>query len=199
MANVTAIILAAGLSRRMGTNKLFLDFEDKPIVQHVLYKIAQSNADEVVVVSSEVSIDRLHKMIDPTWKLIDNPDYETGMTSSIQKGVANANSDNGLMICLADQPLITVEDYNQCIDIYADESLRDGKIIVVPFAGNKKGNPVIFSPFYRQDILDHSEPEGCKEIIQMNKSHVVRVAIKNEGILNDVDTPESYQQLIGKK
>ncbi len=199
MAKVTAILLAAGMSRRMGANKLFLAYKDKPIVQHVLETIKRIRVDERVVVSSEISIDKLRDLIDSDMVLIDNPEYQTGMTSSIKAGVKHANPEHGVMICLADQPLITVENYDQCLDTYQREIQKDEKVIVVPYSGNTKGNPVIFSPFWRQAILDHSAPEGCKEIIQVNKSHVVRVDLENDGIVIDVDTPESYRHLIGKK
>lgn len=199
MAKVTAVILAAGLSRRMGANKLLLDYNGKPIFQHVLDAIQQSNAAEIIVVSSKISIDKISDIVGASIMLVDNPDYETGMTSSIQKGIERSNPNNGMMICLSDQPLMTAADYNRVIDAYTTSFEQDEKVIVVPFKENKKGNPVIFSPTYRTAILNHNEQEGCKGIIQNNPNHIVKVNFESNAILTDVDTPESYKKLIGKK
>jgi molybdenum cofactor cytidylyltransferase len=66
---------------------------------------------------------------------------------------------------------------------------------VLPFHDGKKGNPVIFSSFYRDQILKHKETEGCKEIVQQHRQHVVKVGITSPFVLQDVDTPSDYEKL----
>ncbi len=187
MAKVSAIILAAGTSSRMGDdNKLFLDLKGKPIIEWVLEAVAQSDVDEIILVGSELSMNRLVQFEDRKIRPIENPDYKSGMTSSIQAGVAAANPENGLMICLGDIPLIRTETLNQLILAF------EGQNIVVPTYKGQKGNPVIFPSSLRQAILDHKEPEGCKGVVQANKKLVKLIEVDDEGILRDVDTHEQY-------
>ena len=199
MDKVTAILLAAGMSRRMGTNKLLLDYRGKPMVKHVLDTLTASEADEVIVVASEISIHQLRDFLDPDILLVDNPNYKSGMTSSIQAGVNRANPEYACMVCLADQPLITVKDYNQIIGAYREKVQKDHAAIVLPAFDGRKGNPVIFSPYYRELILTHQEPEGCKEIVQQHPDHIYTIEVGTKGILTDVDTPERYRKITGKK
>ena len=116
MDKVSAIVLAAGLSRRMGEeNKLFLAFKGKPLVAWVIEKISQSKADEIIIVTSELS-KKLAGFANDKIKVVNNPDYKIGMTTSIQKGIlATSESSIGYMICLGDQPLIEIADYNKII------------------------------------------------------------------------------------
>lgn len=190
MPKVSAIVLAAGLSRRMGSeNKLFLPVQGKPMLLHGLEQIERSNIQELIVVTSERSIAGIPENYQP----ILNPDYEKGMTTSIQKGVAAATASNGYMICLGDQPTIKTEDYDQIIRAFDQAYAKDTKSIVVPFHEGKRGNPVIFSASYKTEILNHQNMEGCKGIIQENAQHIVRVSLSNAGILTDIDTPEDYR------
>jgi len=99
------------------------------------------------------------------------------------------------MICLADQPLMTTEDYNRIIEAFEHSYASNEKCIVVPFFEGKKGNPVIFSQYYHEAILNHKNSEGCREIIQANKAHIVKINMPNDHILRDVDTPEDYEKL----
>jgi len=100
------------------------------------------------------------------------------------------------MICLADQPLITTEEYNQIIEAFEMAYQTNPKCIVVPFFEGKKGNPVIFSNYYREAILSHQAPEGCKGIIQANQKHIVKIDMPTNHILTDIDTPKDYEQLL---
>ena len=195
MAKVSAIVLAAGLSRRMGKeNKMGLIYKGKPIVQHVIDQLQISSAYETIIVTSEVS-----QGLFPDQEVLLNELYKTGMTSSIQAGVrAASEQSDGYMICLGDQPLIRPQDYDQIIQAF-DESLKnDPETITLPSFEGKKGNPVIFSCRYKNAILNHQQPEGCKEIVQRNKKHVVFTALDAPAILQDVDLPEDYQSLINR-
>lgn len=196
MAKVSAIVLAAGLSRRMGReNKMGLLYKGKPIVHHVIDQLEKSVAFETIIVTSEVSQDLFAHH-----EIVLNENYASGMTSSIQAGVkASSNQSDGYMICLGDQPLILTEDYDQIIQAFGESLKSDPNAILLPSFEGKKGNPVIFSYKHRPAILNHPQPEGCKEIVQSNKEHVVFAALNTPGILQDVDRPEDYEELINQK
>ena len=191
MANVSAIILGAGLSRRMGTeNKLFLPVDGKAMIECVIEKVQASKAEEILIVGSHLSMDRLARFRDQRTTLIDNPDYENGMTSSIQAGVRKATGD-GYLICLGDQPTIQERTYDRLIDAFQ----KNPETIILPYYERVKGNPVLFPKTYRQAILSHPALEGCKEIIQKHRQHVLEVEVRDPGILLDVDTKEDYRRL----
>lgn len=187
MDNISAIILAAGTSSRMGDdNKLFLDLAGKTIIQHVIENVSQTLVDEIIFVGSELSMSGLKQFEKPNVRLVENPNYETGMTSSIQVGVRTAISTRGIMICLGDMPLIRPETYKLIYKAF------DGKSMIVPAYKGKRGNPVIFPVSLREAILNHKEPEGCKGIVKANTDLVKEVEVDDSGILRDVDTPEEY-------
>lgn len=194
MARVTAILLAAGLSTRMGTeNKLFLPVNEKPMIQQTLEKIAGSHAVGIVAVCNEASVDFLKQFASEKVKVVLNTAYQSGMTSSIQAGIRNAPPSDGYMICLGDQPFIHSETYNQLLNAFEAAFQENTESIILPFYQGQKGNPVIFSDRYREAILAHGEPDGCKEIVMKNKEHLVKVDVATASILKDIDTPEDYR------
>ncbi|MDW3194105.1 MAG: nucleotidyltransferase family protein [Cytophagales bacterium] len=192
MAKVSAIVLAAGLSRRMGMeNKMGLMYQGKPIVHHVIDQLTKSTVFETIIVTSEVSQDLF-----PNHDIILNEHYQTGMTSSIQAGVRAASAHTeGYMICLGDQPLIQTEDYDHIVNAFSENFRDNPSSIIAPTYGGKKGNPVVFPFTFKEVILNHEEPEGCKSIIQSNKQHVHAIEMSTNHVLQDIDTPTDYKQI----
>lgn len=197
MARVSAIVLAAGLSSRMqGQQKLFLPYRNKTIFEQVVAELLASKASEVIIVSSPLTHERIKSMSLPGITLVSNPDHTQGMTTTIQKGVQAAGQDaDGYLICLGDMPRITSEEYDQLIKAFASSYAEDSKAILLPFHQGQKGNPVIFSSSYRNAILTHQDMEGCRGIVQSNKTHLTKVPMTTDHVLVDVDTPRDYEGL----
>lgn len=194
MTKVSAIVLAAGLSKRMGPeNKLFLEIKGRPMVDWVIEQVKASTVDDMIVVASERSIDLLSKWKSDRIRVVENQYYKSGMTSSIQAGIMAASAD-GYMVCLGDQPKIKTSTYNQIVAGFRLTYPGNSKAIAVPFYGEKKGNPAVFSSMYRESILNHQEPEGCKRIISDNREAVLPIQIDDGGILTDIDTPDDYSK-----
>jgi len=103
------------------------------------------------------------------------------------------------IVFLVDQPLIKSEDYNRIIRVFEEKVPGDPKAIIRPSFEGKKGNQVIFSTHYKQAILQHQQPEGCREIVQDHQKHVAFAALTTPAILNDIDHPEDYEELINTK
>jgi len=171
-------------------NKLFLPINGKPMIEWVIERVQASWVDEIVLVGSELSMERLVAFENDRIKVVDNPRYESGMTSSIQAGVEVAKG-AGFMICLGDQPNIETSTYDQLMDSFR----ANPDSIILPFFQGKKGNPVIFPATYREAVLAHPEPEGCKGIIQQNQEQVVKTDVTDTGVLMDVDTRGDYEAL----
>lgn len=194
---VSAILLAAGESKRMGEqDKLFLKYKGDWIINHVMRNLWASKKSELIIVMQNNDNDLLNGQSSDEIKVAINPDYKKGMTTSIQVGVAAASDkSDGYMICLADQPLMQAQDYDDIIERFELLYAHDPRCIVVPTFEGQKGNPVIFSNVYRDAILGHKEMEGCKQIVRESGVHVYKVAMSKNHILKDVDTPEDYEKL----
>ncbi len=194
---ISAIVLAAGESKRMGkANKLFLEYQGTTILQKVLDEVLASTVEEVILVLSPENKLEWTNFTHPKLHIVENPDYRKGMTTTIQKGVAaSLDSSKGYMICLADQVLIPTNVYNTLIEAFKLQYLKNKHCILAPFFEEKKGNPILFSHTYKNEILNHQEMEGCKAIVQSNKQHLMKIPFKQDAILRDMDTPEDYQRL----
>ncbi len=217
------ILLAAGLSRRMGeANKLLLTFGDKTILQTTLENIIAANIGKVtVVIGHEPDKVRIFLQHYPNINIIENKNYKQGMTSSIQVGVKFMMDDgrwtmddgktiekdfpssivyrplsiSGFMICLGDMPLIQPNEYQQVGEFFKEKWQYDEKLVVQPQFNNIPGNPIVFSNYYKKEILVHTAPEGCRAIIQKHKRHLQKIEMETAHILRDVDTQEDYEKI----
>jgi molybdenum cofactor cytidylyltransferase len=195
---VTAIVLAAGLSQRMGEiNKLLLPYKDKTIIEVTLGNILAAKVDEIIVVTgfeAEKVKAAIHRLPITT---VYNENFVEGMTKSIQCGIEHAK-ESGYMICLGDMFTVTKDEYALMKKTFEETSIANSKYIYIPRYKNEKGNPVIFSPYYKDAILEHKEMEGCKAIVQANKENIFWVDMSTYHVLQDMDYYEDYVKLIRK-
>jgi molybdenum cofactor cytidylyltransferase len=191
MAKLSAIVLAAGISERMGTqNKLLLSWGDQCIMEATINQILKAHLFEIIVVSAHETL-RTLKVSDQI-KIVENRNYSQGMTSSIKTGIrACDTSSDGFMICLADQPFISSDIYSKIYRAFETNPDR----IIAPFFQGKKGNPVVFSRRYESALLNNPNSNGCKSVVEKNWPDIVRVDINQGVILEDIDTPEAYRAL----
>jgi molybdenum cofactor cytidylyltransferase len=195
MTSVSAILLAAGLSSRMdGPNKLLLPWKETTLIQHMLSEVLLSDVLEVVLVLGR-DADLIKNLVatHPKLKIVENHNYETGMTSSIQEGVNKAKG-NAYMICLSDMPFLNELNYNAVIEAYAS-NLSAAKDILLPQYEGKKANPVIFNTAYKDAILNHKEVNGCSSIVKQHMDRVIRFDVGNDHFILDIDTLLDYQKL----
>ncbi len=129
-------------------------------------------------------------------RFVKNPDFKSGMTSSIQAGVRAARSEaEGFMICQADMPLITTAEYDFLLTNFSRLLQKDDLAIQRPIFKGRVGNPVIFSKKYKDAILMHPSPEGCRGILKENARHVHEIKMDSDHILQDIDTEEAFERI----
>lgn len=195
---ISAIVLAAGQSTRMGAdNKLLLPFRGSTLIEGVVDVVTASRAGETIVVLGHEA-DRLRPLLaEKPVILVTNPDYHEGMSSSIRTGLGRISSQaTGVMICLTDQPLLEPEDLDRLIGALESQTEPELKSIVVPEFGGRGGNPVLFSLAHRDEVMGARGPVGgCKGIVKKYPESVLRVEMANDHILMDIDTPEDYAAL----
>ncbi len=198
MDSIAAILLAAGSSRRMGTeNKLLLPYRGRPLIQHQVEEIQQSQLTDFTVVLGH-DAEQVGAVLPSEVKKVFNENHLSGMTSSIQAGIeAVEEKVKGYMICLSDMPLLTAKDYDDIVDFFLKNIDNYPRLIVQPVHQQHRGHPVIFSSYYRKELLEHTDPEGCRKIIRKNKKEVRQLDMLQPNILKDIDTPGDYRQVTG--
>ena len=191
---ISAIILAAGESRRMGThNKLLLQIGAEELIRKFVKSVCASVVDNVLVVVGHEAEKIKTVLQDQDLKFVNNNCYEKGMTTSIQSGVQAASLESvGLMICIADLPFAETSDFNYLIQAFTDLRRRESSLIIVPIFKGQRGNPVLFSEEFRDKLLAHNG-EGCKGIVSKYPQSVREVIMENDNLLRDIDTPEDYK------
>ena len=190
---ISAVILAAGESRRMGAqNKLLLQIGSEVLIRKFVESVCASAADAVLVVLGHEAEKIKAVLQDLTVSFVNNTCFEEGMTTSIQSGVKAASTEStGLMICLADLPFAETSDFNRLIQAFTDFRRTESSLIIVPVFQGQRGNPVLFSAEFRDKILTH-KGEGCREIVRQYPQSVREVCMENDNLLRDIDTPEDY-------
>ncbi len=193
---MSAIVLAAGLSTRMrGVNKLLLPFKGKTVIVTVVEHLINACIEEIIVVTGNDAkqVKNLLKHLDVN--VIYNEDFKKGMTCSIKKGVLSVTG-NSYMICLGDMPFINNKEYSQIRTFFEKKRHLNDACICIPTYKNKKGNPVVFSSYYKSEILQHTNIEGCKGIIAGNQQNVYKLEMKAANILKDIDTHDNYDKAV---
>ncbi|MCF8467963.1 MAG: molybdopterin-binding/glycosyltransferase family 2 protein [Sneathiella sp.] len=192
--SVAILMLAAGQSRRMGSqNKLLAEINGKPMLRHTAEQALKSKAAGVFAVTGhekEKILPLLEEMGIPAF---DNPDYAEGLSSSLKTGFrALAGKFDGILICLGDMPLVTAALFNALIEAFDRE---EGRAIVVPTCQGKRGNPVLIASSFEADILAITGDIGAKSLIADNELVVFNVEVGDNSIFADIDTPDALSNL----
>ncbi|MCX5823442.1 MAG: molybdenum cofactor cytidylyltransferase [Deltaproteobacteria bacterium] len=190
---ISAIVLAAGESRRMGRPKQLLEWQGKTLLQHVLESLINSNADEIILVLGHET-DRIRKSLPALQiKIVINPDYKQGMASSLRQGLlAMDPRSEAFLVLLADQPGIGPEIMNRMIREFQRADPRRG--IVRPVYRGLRGHPVLIGVRYLQEALQLQGDVGARQILVNHPTDILEIEVNQDGILNDIDTPEEYQK-----
>ncbi len=194
---VSSIILAAGLSSRMGiANKLLLTYKGKTVIEYVAEAILNAGIAEVIMVTGHEAAELQAAVKKLPIVLAHNTNYDQGITSSIQQGTRSATG-TGYMICLSDMVTITSAEYRELVVFFEATFLQDEKCICLPVYKNQRGNPVIFSSYYKEALLLNNEQEGCRNIVQFNKEHVYLKEMNMPHVLQDFDYMEDFKKIAG--
>ncbi len=194
---ISAVILAAGESRRMGKqNKLLLPVGGEALLVKLVASVCASDVGQVLVVIGHEAEKIRRELNEFPLNFVYNPNFSEGMTTSIKSGVKVVSHEcDGLLICLGDMPFINTSEINKLIHAYVKNRIKGEGLIVVPVFKRQRGNPVLFSIEFRNDILEHKKESGCKEVIMKNSDSVMEIEMDDEKMLLDVDTMEDYQSV----
>ncbi len=183
---IGTIILAAGESSRLGEPKQLLEKSGQPLVRHMAQLAHDLNAGPVVVVvgaNAESITDALH---DIQVRILPNPDWQTGMASSLKVGVEllERTFPDAILILLTDQPYVS----RALIEQLIETATSSHKAIVASEYGHTLGVPALFRPEFFDALKTLTGDTGARKIVQNHPDEVVGVPFE-EGII-DLDTQE---------
>lgn len=189
---VSAVVLAAGGSTRMGSPKLLLKVGGKAMLSRVLDTLTSLPLLEVTVVLG-ASGSQLLPHIPPTCKVVHNPRWREGLSSSLRLGLESIDPRaEAALFVLADQPLLRPETLLQLLYAYFGSE----KGIVVPEHGGRRGTPVLFDRRHFPRLQQVRGDTGGREVIEQMPNDVLAVPVDSTDVLTDVDTMQDYRNLI---
>ena len=194
---VSAVVLAAGMSRRMGeTAKLLLDVGGKPMIRRTVENVLAFAPAETVVVTGHRAAEIEAALAGLPVRTVRNEFHEQGQPTSVAAGVkALTASCQAVMIVLGDQPLVTAEHLRALVSAYAN---LDAPSILVPHHRGKRGNPVIFAARHIPAVVSGGLNVGCRRLIETHSEEVARHEFDSNVYTLDCDTPEDYQRLVAR-
>ncbi|WP_026986273.1 NTP transferase domain-containing protein [Fodinicurvata fenggangensis] len=191
---VTALVLAAGQSRRMGhINKLLEQVNGKSLLQTTVDTALDSQVSDCLVVTGHESDKVQEKLDGKAVRFIHNPKYADGLSTSIQAGLA-ALEDNtdAILVMLADMPEVSSEVLNHLVTSY---NPVEGREICVPTWQGKRGNPVLIGKEFFAEIMEISGDIGARQLLGDYPDLVAEVAVKDDSVLADIDAPQDLEAL----
>lgn len=190
---VSAVILAAGSSTRMGRDKLSLKFKGKTLLQHAIDNALASKASEVIVVLGHEAA-TLRAEIRPAARLrmVENPSYREGMSTSLKAGLRELDPQaEAVLVLLGDQPLVDAKVLDALIDKYQET----GASMVAPAYRGEWGNPVLFHKSLFPELMEVEGDVGGREVVARHRDRLELVPIESALASKDVDTWEDYLSL----
>lgn len=190
---VGAIVLAAGMSTRMGEPKMLLPWTEKrTIIEHVIEQALNSRVDHIVTVTGHQS-KQIKTVVEPLGvDVVYNRGYKTGeMLSSIKAGLrAMPENVAAALIMLGDQPRVQPKVIYQVMMAYAEGR---GEIIAPSFE-MRRGHPILISRRYWAEILNLRRHQSLRDVLNAHSEEITYINVNTDSVLRDVDTRDDYAE-----
>jgi molybdenum cofactor cytidylyltransferase len=192
--SIAAIVLAAGRSSRMrGANKLLAEVDGTAMVVRAVDTTLASKARPVVVVTGNDAERVAAVLAGKPVTVVHNPDYADGISTSLKRGLAALPADvDGTLICLADMPRLAPATLDRLIAAF---NPVEGRAICLPTWNGKRGNPVLWARRFFPEMAELAGDVGARHLIGEHADLVCEVAMPDDSILTDIDTPEALAAL----
>ena len=190
---ISGILLAAGLSSRMGEPKQLLPFGESTIIETVVDSMLDAKFDAVIVVVGHCAAQIQEQLGTRPVRIVFNADYREGMLTSAQAGIRELQESDAFALMLVDQPFITSE----LIDAVVDAYVQTDKNIALPSYNYKRGHPVIFDQRYASEILAlGAESGGVRTLFKKHGDDIHYVSVDTDRVLRDIDYREDYERAL---
>ncbi len=190
---ITAVVLAAGKSSRMGSNKLLADLNGKPLLRHSVEALKASSVHDIIVVTGNEP-ERVQSALAPLdVTLVHNTNFAEGLSTSLKRGLAAVPAEtDAVLVCLGDMPLIDAQTIDRLVAAF---NVAEHRTICVPTFEGKRGNPVLWGRQHFITIDQIEGDQGARLLLDALSDEVVEVEVKTQAVLVDVDTPQALQDI----
>jgi len=193
--NIAAVILAAGLSKRMGQPKMLLPWGETTVLGQVMTTFAEAGVSELVVITGgareavEAEVARLAEKF--PLRCVHNPEYERGeMLTSLQCGLAALGPEvESALIGLGDQPQLSLSAARKVVAAAETPGAR----LLVPSYNLRRGHPWLVQRDLWGKLLALKSPATLRDFLNEQTSEIFYIEA-DQTILKDLDTPDEYQR-----
>lgn len=193
---IAGLVLAAGESSRMGRDKALLTYRGRTFLETIVSTLREAGIERIAVVLGH-NAEQIQKGINLGGaELVINREYRRGQTSSLQAGLRALDCPDleAIVLCLVDHPAVSSQTARTLI-----ETFRNSKApVVIPTFEGKRGHPVVLSRALFNELKGLKPEEGANTIVRKYREATQFVEVPDEGILLDVDSPESYRKLTNR-
>ncbi|HUR42743.1 MAG TPA: nucleotidyltransferase family protein [Aestuariivirga sp.] len=192
---IAALVLAAGKSARMGSNKLLADLNGAPLIRRTVEAVTSWQLDRVVVVTGHEGekVAAALEGLDVT--IVHNADYDKGLATSLRRGLQALEFSEAILVCLGDMPLVEAAIVRRVIAAF-DQAGR--RTICVPVHKGVRGNPVLWGKVHFAAMAALTGDRGAKALMDKFPRCVVEIDTAHDGVVTDADTPEALARLRSK-
>ena len=189
---IAAVVLAAGLSSRMGSNKLLSEWRGKPLLRWVVEAATASDASPVIVVTGNEASKVQTALQGLDVVFVHNRDFADGLSTSLKAAIASVpQSADGVLVLLGDMPQLRTNLINRMVAAF---SPPDNRAICIATHEHRRGNPVLWARSFFPAIDTLTGDEGAKRIIGEHEAVVCEIEA-DASVLRDIDTPEALAAL----
>jgi molybdenum cofactor cytidylyltransferase len=192
---IAGVVLAAGLSRRMGRAKLTLDLDGQPVIRHVVEALTGAGIEDLVVVVPPASSALEAALAGLPVRFAINPMPEAGQAGSVVAGVrALSPAAEAAVVALGDQPHVP-----RAVLVGLCEAHRATRLpIVAPRYREGRGNPVLFGAAMFPELLRLTGDQGARGVIDADPTRVALVPF-DLPMPRDLDTPDDYESVRARR
>ncbi len=190
---IAGIVLAAGLSRRMGFNKLTAEIKGRPLVRHAVEAASAAGLAPILVVTGHEkdAVEAALSGLDV--RFVHNAHYAQGLSTSLKRGVAALPACDGAMILLGDMPDITPKLIGALIAAFEPQR---GISICAAASGGRRGHPVLWGQAHFSELLQVTGDQGARDVMAAHPDRLRQVAAETDAPLRDIDTPDDLKKAL---
>jgi molybdenum cofactor cytidylyltransferase len=190
------IVLAAGLSTRMGRPKALLPCRGRTFLATILDTAREARVETLRVVLGADRERVLEAEPLPVESVVLNPDFEQGMLSSVRCGVRSLPASvEGFFLWPVDHPLVQAATLAALADVLG----RGDAGIVLPVHAGRRGHPSLFAARLTRALLEAPDDLGARAVARAQPEQVREVEVEDAGVVTDIDTPERYRATFGEE
>ena len=189
---ITAVILAAGESRRMGQPKMLLPWGNETVLTHVINVFQGAGVKDILVVTGGAREQVEDLLAEQQVTTVYNGAYIEGeMLSSIQCGIGSLmRQTQAVLIGLGDQPQVQAESVRKVCEAYRESKSN----IIVPSYRMRRGHPWLVAQSLWDELLEVKSPQSPRDFLNAHRDEIHYVEVDDPNILADLDTPAEYQK-----